>query len=138
MVNVIHLLISVSIDRQVTRVLKLETIQGPGDTGIKGAVLSITDSRGFPAVDIFGRFVEDQVTKRDGRYLFRNLPPGRYVVRIRYPDNHFPTTPNKKNRGLNSSTIKATSVYLNGGESDLTLDFGVVYRSRGNVLPATQ
>jgi hypothetical protein len=113
-------------------------LQGPGDTGIKGAVLSITDSRGFPAVDIFGRFVEDQVTKRDGRYLFRNLPPGRYVVRIRYPDNHFPTTPNKKNRGLNSSTIKATSVYLNGGESDLTLDFGVVYRSRGNVLPATQ
>ena len=113
-------------------------LQGPGDTGIKGAVLSITDSRGFPAVDIFGRFVEDQVTKRDGRYLFRNLPPGRYVVRIRYPDNHFPTTPNKKNRGLNSSTFKATSARLAGGERDLTLDFGVVYRSGGPNLPITR
>ncbi len=113
-------------------------LQGPGDTGIKGAVLSITDDKGFPVMDIFGQFVNDQTTKRDGKYLFKNLSPGRYVVRIRYPENHFPTTPNKKDRGLNSSTIKATSAYLNGGERDLTLDFGVVYRSGGPRLPATR
>jgi protocatechuate 3,4-dioxygenase beta subunit len=113
-------------------------LQGPGDTGIKGAVLSITDSDGVPVRDIFNRLVRPQTTKSDGKYLFKNLVPGKYIVKIRYPDNYFPTTRDKKDRGLNSSTIKATSVYLNGGESDLTLDFGVVYRSRGNVLPATQ
>jgi protocatechuate 3,4-dioxygenase beta subunit len=113
-------------------------LQGPGDTGIRGAILSITDSDGLPVRDVFNRLVRPQTTKNDGKYLFRNLPPGKYVVRIKYPDNYFPTTRDKKDRGLNSSTIKATSKSLKGGESDLTLDFGVVYRSRGNALPETQ
>ena len=113
-------------------------LQGPGDTGIKGAVLSITDYDGLPVTDVFGRLVKKQTTKSDGKYLFRNLPPGRYIVRIKYPENYFPTTPGKKNRGKNSSTFKATSLVLNGGESDYTLDFGVIYRSGVWTLPSTR
>jgi uncharacterized protein (DUF2141 family) len=113
-------------------------LQGPGDTGIRGAILSITDSDGLPVRDVFNRLVRPQTTKNDGKYLFRNLPPGKYVVRIKYPDNYFPTTRDKKNRGLNSSTIKATSRNLKGGERDLTLDFGVVYRSGISGLPETR
>jgi uncharacterized surface anchored protein len=113
-------------------------LQGPGDTGIRGAILSITDSDGLPVRDVFNRLVRPQTTKNDGKYLFRNLPPGKYVVRIKYPDNYFPTTRDKKNRGLNSSTLKAESKSLRGGESDLTLDFGVVYRSGSSGLPETQ
>jgi protocatechuate 3,4-dioxygenase beta subunit len=113
-------------------------LQGPGDTGIRGAILSITDSDGLPVRDVFNRLVRPQTTKNDGKYLFRNLPPGKYVVRIKYPDNYFPTTRDKKNRGLNSSTIKATTRNLKGGERDLTLDFGVVYRSGISGLPETR
>ena len=113
-------------------------LQGPGDTGIKGAILSLTDYDGMPVTDIFGRLVKKQTTKSDGKYLFKGLPPGRYIVRIQYPPNYFPTTPSKKDRGKNSSTIKATSLALNGGERDHTLDFGMVYRTGGTVLPLTR
>ena len=113
-------------------------LQGPGDTGIRGAVLSITDYDGLPVTNVFGRLVKNQRTKSDGKYLFKNLPPGRYIVRIKYPENFFPTTPGKKDRGKNSSTFKATSLVLNGGESDYTLDFGMVYRSGGTALPSTR
>ena len=112
-------------------------LQGPGDTGIKGAVLSITDYDGLPVTDVFGRLVKKQTTKSDGKYLFRNLPPGRYIVRIKYPENFFPTTEGKKDRGKNSSTFKAVSLALKGGESDYTLDFGVIYRSGGTAMPST-
>jgi hypothetical protein len=128
---------SVSVGNYVWKDRNGNGLQGPGDTGIKGAVLSITDSDGLPVRDIFNRLVRPQTTKSDGKYLFKNLAPGKYIVNIRYPDNYFPTTRDKKDRGLNSSTIKATSRSLKGGESDLTLDFGVVYRSRGNALPET-
>jgi hypothetical protein len=129
---------SVSVGNYVWKDRNGNGLQGPGDTGIRGAILSITDSDGLPVRDVFNRLVRSQTTKADGKYLFRNLPPGKYVVRIKYPDNYFPTTRDKKNRGLNSSTIKATSRNLKGGESDLTLDFGVVYRSGSSGLPETQ
>jgi hypothetical protein len=128
---------SVSVGNYVWKDRNGNGLQGPGDTGIKGAVLSITDSDGLPVRDIFNRLVRPQTTKSDGKYLFKNLAPGKYIVNIRYPDNYFPTTRDKKDRGLNSSTIKATSRSLKGGESDLTLDFGVVYRSGGNALAET-
>jgi hypothetical protein len=113
-------------------------LQGPSDTGIAGAVLTLTNVNGTPVRDVFGRVVRSQTTKADGKYLFTHLPPGRYVVHIKYPDKHFPTTANKPNRSMNSSTIKAFSKNLSGGQSDLTLDFGVVYRSGDPRIPRTR
>ncbi len=113
-------------------------LQGPSDTGIAGAVLTLTNVNGTPVRDVFGRIVRNQKTKTDGKYLFTHLPPGRYVVHIKYPDKHFPTTANKPNRSMNSSTIKAFSKNLSGGQSDLTLDFGVVYRSGDPRIPRTR
>jgi protocatechuate 3,4-dioxygenase beta subunit len=113
-------------------------LQGSGASGVSGAVLILEDKRGLPVRDIFNRLVRSQTTKADGKYLFRNLSPGQYVVRIRYPKNYFATTSNKSNQSLNSSTFKAFSKVLRGGQYDLTLDFGVVYRPGIQILPATR
>ena len=113
-------------------------LQGSGASGVSGAVLILEDKRGLPVRDIFNRLVRSQTTKADGKYLFRNLSPGQYVVRIRYPKNYFATTSNKSNQSLNSSTFKAFSKVLRGGQYDLTLDFGVVYRPGLQILPATR
>lgn len=94
---------------------------------------------GSPVVDVYGRPVKPIRTKSDGKFLFKDLPEGRYVVEITYPRGYLPTTPNRADRGLNSSTLTAVSKSLKNGESDMTLDFGVVKRP-GEVyrpLPAT-
>ena len=129
---------SVTVGNYVWKDRNGDGLQGPKDTGIAGAVLTLTDINGAPVRDVFGRRVRNQRTKADGKYLFTHLPPGRYVVHIKYPDKHFPTTANKPNRSMNSSTIKAFSKNLRGGQSDLTLDFGVVYRSGDPRIPRTR
>lgn len=113
-------------------------LQGPADRGIEGAILSIRHPDGSPVIDIFGKTVVNQKTKKDGKYLFTNLLPGKYVVSIRYPKRYVPTTPNRPNRGKNSSTKAASSVTLRGGERDLTLDFGVVRKRVAPSLPNTR
>lgn len=100
--------------------------QGRADRGLAGAVLRVYDSVGKPAVDINGKLVRPQRTKSDGKYLFTNLPPGQYTVTIRYPRGWVPTIANRPNRAKNSSTKRETSRVLAAGQSDLTLDFGVV------------
>jgi hypothetical protein len=90
--------------------------------------------------DIRGNLVKPQVTKKDGRYLFSLLPPGKYEVAIAYPKGFVPTTKNRPYRGRNSSTLKSQSVNLSAGASDLSLDFGMVKRGDGgspNTLPVT-
>ena len=115
--------------------------QGPGDHGVKGAILRLFNSDGSAAIDAFGREVKPQTTGKDGKYLFKDLLPGKYIVKISYPTNWYPTTKNGPGRGRNSSTISATSLMLSAGRSDNTLDFGMVYRSQSlapSMLPATR
>lgn len=113
-------------------------LQGPADRGVSGATLHLRTVDGLPVRNIFGEAVGPQTTGADGRYSFDNLLPGRYVVRIVYPPRHFPTTPNRRNRGMNSSTLRATSLTLQGGQRDATLDFGVVFRSPRSLIPVTR
>ncbi len=113
-------------------------LQGPADRGVSGATLHLRTVDGLPVRNIFGEAVGPRTTGADGRYSFDNLLPGRYVVRIVYPPRHFPTTPNRRNRGMNSSTLRATSLTLQGGQRDATLDFGVVFRSPRAPIPVTR
>ena len=126
----------VSIGNFVWRDLNGDGLQGRFDRGVKGAKLSVRNLDGSAVTDVNGRKVGSIVTKADGRYLFKNLPPGRYVVRITYPKWASPTTPDRPDRKLNSSSFSAKSVDLAAGQSDMTLDFGVV--NRGLMLPATR
>lgn len=127
----------VSVGNYVWRDRNGDGIQGRADTGVAGATLHLRDSRGRPVVDAFGRVVKPQKTKKDGKYLFANLLPGKYTVQVVYPKGWLSTTPNRPGRGVNSSAFSATSRTLRAGESDLSLDFGMV-RNRARFLPATR
>ena len=127
----------VSVGNYVWRDLNGDGLQGPADHGVKGAKLTLRTADGKPVYDVNGKLVKSQVTKKDGKFLFADLPPGQYVVSITYPTNFFPTTKDRTDRGLNSSSFKATSRVLAAGEKDLTLDFGMVSRST-KILPATR
>jgi hypothetical protein len=117
---------SVSVGNFVWRDRNGDGRQGRIDRGVAGAKLSIATVGGSPVYDVFGRLVKPQTTKADGLYLFKNLPPGQYVVSIVYPKRYIPTTKERPGRELNSSTRRAMSAVLTAGASDLTLDFGVV------------
>jgi hypothetical protein len=127
----------VSVGNYVWRDLNGDGYQGKADKGIKGAVLTIRTVTGQQVTDLNGKLVKSVTTKADGKYLFTNLPAGQYVVSIQYPRGYIPTTANRTGRGVNSSTSSAKSTVLPTGASDLTLDFGVVYRSI-TMLPATK
>ena len=112
-------------------------IQGTTDKGVRGAILRLTTTSGQSVIDIFGNKVKPITTKNDGKYLFTNLPPGQYIVKITYPTGFRPTVAKKPNRVRNSSSYREKSLVLRAGQSDRTLDFGVV-GSQAGVLPATR
>ena len=118
--------IFVSVGNFVWRDRNGDGLQGPVDRGIAGAVLRVFDANGKPAVDVNGKPVKSQTTKKDGKYLFTHLPPGQYTVKITYPKGFAPTVKNRPDRGRNSSSHNVTASNLAAGKSDLTLDFGVV------------
>lgn len=102
-------------------------IQDVGESGVAGAVLTLTDINGNPVTDIYGQMVTSQTTAADGGYLFENLLPGQYIVSITYPEGYVPTAAQQgSNTANDSNTNTVTSVVLLSGESDLTLDFGVI------------
>jgi hypothetical protein len=117
---------SVSVGNFVWRDVNGDGLQGPIDRGVRGAKLSIRTINGLPVYNVQGKLVRPQTTKKNGKFLFTNLPPGRYVVSIKYPKGFVPTVKNKPNRRRNSSSYRAFSRNLSPGQSDLTLDFGVV------------
>ncbi|MDQ6522996.1 SdrD B-like domain-containing protein [Nocardioides sp. LHD-245] len=113
-------------------------IQDPGEPGIEGVVLELTDSNGDPVVDVNGDPVGPVTTDANGHYVFDKLPvlpPGEhYTVTI---DQTAPSTqtalapynPTLAGQGgdpaLDSSLWTADSTELTtAGAKDLTLDFG--------------
>ena len=126
---------TVSVGNLVWRDRNGNGLQGPRDHGIAGAVLTLRTPDGRPVTDAFGRPVGPIRTGKDGKYLFKGLLPGRYVVNITYPRNYIPTTPGRAGRARNSSTRSATSRTLPVGTADLTLDFGMVFRPGPEYLP---
>ncbi|MEZ4707401.1 MAG: SdrD B-like domain-containing protein [Caldilineaceae bacterium] len=59
--------------------------QTPGELGLAGATVELFNSDGTPAADISGNAVLSQTTDATGLYLFENLAPGEYVVRVTPP-----------------------------------------------------
>ncbi|PJJ65425.1 SdrD B-like domain-containing protein [Compostimonas suwonensis] len=107
-------------------------VQDPGEPGIPGVVLVITDTDGNPVTDVNGDPVGPVTTDENGLYDFGQLPPGTYQVWIDMDASkdalasYTPTKANVGDRGADSSTGSAVSIALLGGDSDDTLDFGFV------------
>lgn len=114
--------------------------QDPGEPGIPGVVLDITGPDGQPVTGVNGLPVGPVTTDADGKYLFTGLPVlaagQHYTVSIDRAASakalapYTPTTPGVGDRAGDSSTWTAqTEGLTEGGQSDLTLDFGLVTKT---------
>ncbi len=78
-------------------------------------------------VDANGNPVTPLVTDAAGHYVFSNLLPGGYVVIFTVPAGYSPTTStNTVGVGNDSNGLTATSAVLSSGQTDTTLDLGLV------------
>ncbi|WP_371152815.1 SdrD B-like domain-containing protein [Buchananella felis] len=107
-------------------------LQDDSDEPLNGVTLTISRTDGKPVKDVNGAPVTTTTTNSQGKYLFDNLeilPAGqKYKVTVTPPSGYLPTKPEQgTDRSKDSSTGSATARELpNGGDSDLTLDFGFV------------
>ena len=82
---------------------------------------------GTPVTNVFGQLVAPITTGPDGRFLFDNLPLGRYKVTIVTPPGFRSTVAGASNAADDSAIGFDMSLDLTvDGASDMTLDFGFV------------
>ena len=67
-------------------------IQDPGEPAVKDVVVTLTDSLGQPAHDLFGALVAPTTTDAAGHYHFDDLAAGSYVVTFTAPTGYTFTT----------------------------------------------
>jgi CshA-type fibril repeat protein len=117
---------SVTVGDKVWRDLNGDGYQGPVDRGVVGVRVTLRTVDGKPVVDLFGKTVKPMLTGAKGAYRFTGLPAGQYKVIVTYPADLRPTLANRPGREKNSSTRQAISKVLAIGQSDMSLDFGMV------------
>jgi len=99
--------------------------------------VTLLTASGEVVVDINGSEVGPQFTDKKGKYKFTDLPSGRYKVIVEYPKGFKLTIANRKGREKNSSTRSALSRELVLGQSDNSLDFGMVGRRKPGLAHTT-
>jgi CshA-type fibril repeat protein len=129
---------AVSVGDRVWRDVKGDGYQNKVDRGIPNVTVTLRTIKGKVVTDLFGNKVKPQITDKDGKYRFTDLPEGQYIVRVTYPKGLWPTTAERPGRERNSSTRQATSRYLKLGQSDNSLDFGMVGHRKTPRIPVTR
>ncbi|RII43638.1 hypothetical protein DWB68_01730 [Galactobacter valiniphilus] len=116
--------------------------QDPNEPGIPEVWLKIVDKDGNPVKDVYGNEVPPVKTDKNGKYIFEDLPVlpegEHYKVIIDREKSkkalakYKPTQSNAGNREGDSDEWESTTQGLNeGGDEDLTLDFGFVLADDG-------
>jgi protocatechuate 3,4-dioxygenase beta subunit len=123
-------LAGVSIGNFVWRDNNGNGIQDAGEPGVAGVTATVSRVGGGPVVDPSGNPVTNTaVTDANGGYQFTNLAPGQYTVTFStLPSGFTPTITNAPGStpANDSNGLTATSALLTTGQSDLTLDLGLI------------
>jgi|GEM_PF-5348744 len=110
-------------------------LQNPGETGLAGATVTLTDLNGAAVVDAFGQPVGAVVTDETGRYSFVGLRPGAYQVHVVGPSGVASSPSLVGTDPAIDSNPTTTAVSLTAGQSNDTIDVGfVVLGSIGDLV----
>ena len=103
--------------------------QDGGETPHSGVMMRLLDGSGNPVLDGNNNQITD-VTDVNGKYQFSGLPPGSYSVGFVPPAHNSFTQPDQGNDASDSdadvATVKTQAVALGPGETNSSLDAGVV------------
>jgi protocatechuate 3,4-dioxygenase beta subunit len=120
----------VMIGNFVWRDTNSDGIQDAGEPGVAGVTVTVVRVDGNPVTDPAGNAVPTTTTTDgSGTYTFSNLAPGQYRVSFsNLPVGLVPTITNAPGSlpGNDSNGLTATSAVLTAGQSDLTLDLGLI------------
>ncbi len=116
-------------------------IQEQGETPMAGVKVTLYDATTHQpvAVDVNNAPLQPQTTNANGNYLFTNLPPGNYYVKLdlaTLPQGYKPTLANQGNDDTADSDVDPTSAEsaptgpLSGGTQNLDLDMGLFQPAR--------
>ena len=106
-------------------------VQDVGETGVAGATVTLLNADGSPATDVHNEPIAPIVTTDTGAYLFANLRPGDYKVKVVPPSGARLTTRDAASAtDLSDSDVDTASgetivTSLISGENDLTWDAGI-------------
>ncbi len=110
-------------------------IQDAGEPGVSGVTATISRVGGGAVTDVAGNPVTTTVTTgAAGDYQFTNLAAGQYTITFsNLPAGFTPTTTNASGSTTanDSNGLTATSAVLTAGQSDLTLDLGLIPPATG-------
>ncbi|MEM7531354.1 MAG: SdrD B-like domain-containing protein [Chloroflexota bacterium] len=114
-------------------------LQGADEGGVAGVAVMLYNADGAQVTDINGNLVVSQTTDINGAYLFENLPEGSYYVQFdlsTVPEGYEVTTQNVVSTDPFADTLDSDADIFTGvthstanlvnGDSDLTLDMGIV------------
>lgn len=98
--------------------------QDAGEPGLAGATVTITDLLGAPVLDSHGNPVPPVLTDETGRYLFENLEPGDYLIKVTPPAGVLASPTNIGGDPALDSNPSTSAVNVVAGQVRTDIDFG--------------
>ena len=105
-------------------------VQDRGDEGVAGVKLELLSENGEKAVDINGKYLQQQFTQKNGAYKFCQLRPGDYKIRVVgiSKDWHF-TFENRgderKDSDIDTKRGESGTVSVKSGAVNNSVDIGI-------------